>query len=159
MKLKAFVLLAVTVAISAVALAQDASCKDGKVEYSNPTEHILKQITLSSDPVPFPKEMKQDSSPSETRWMITVSPDYRKPGPWNTTLIIGDRSTGEPFLKAEFRDHGNAFTARWLNEKLIFIEVWWGRIAASDLILDVENKKFIYNQLAHYGEITFCKEP
>ena len=90
--------------------------------------------------------------------MVHLDPDYMKSGPWNTTLIIGDRTTRKPFLKAEFLDHGDTFDAKWLNENLIWIQVWWGRVASSDLILDVSKKQFIYNQLAQYGEVTFCKE-
>ncbi len=33
---------------------------------------------------------------------------------------------------------------RWVNEKLIFMRPWWGRIAATDLIFDVEREKFVY---------------
>jgi len=143
---------------SVVAQAQDQPCKLGKVHYSVPTEQVAKSISLSSATADDGAPLKRDASPEGTRWMIRVEPDYTKPGPWNTTLIIGDRSTGKPFLKAEFRDHGNTFGAQWLNENLIWIQVWWGRIASSDLILDVSKKQLIYNRVAHYGEVTFCKE-
>ena len=35
---------------------------------------------------------------------------------------------------------------RWVNEKLIFMRAWWGRIAATDLIFDVEQEKFVYTE-------------
>lgn len=79
-----------------------------------------------------------------------------KAGPWNTTLIIGNRADGKPFLTASFKDHGNTFSAKWLNENLVF--VMWGRISSSDLILDVQKRAFIYNEMANYGEVTFCSE-
>jgi len=40
-----------------------------------------------------------------------------------------------------------------LNEKLIFGEVWWGRIYATDFIFDVEQRKFSYREMAHFGEL------
>ena len=153
------VVLAVTLGVCGRAQGQDISCNDAKVEYSTPKQEFEQRITLSAATSSAPANSKQDSSPQGTRWIITVGPDYTKNAPWNTTLLIGDRSTGKTFLKAEFREHSNGFSAKWINEKLIFIEVWWGRIASSDLILDVENKKFIYDQFAHYGQVTFCKEP
>ena len=33
---------------------------------------------------------------------------------------------------------------KWINEKLIFMRPWWGRIAATDLIYDVEAEKVIH---------------
>ena len=33
---------------------------------------------------------------------------------------------------------------RWINEKLLFMRAWWGRIAATDMIFDVEAEKVIY---------------
>jgi hypothetical protein len=42
-------------------------------------------------------------------------------------------------VEAVFRDHGNTFSANWINEKLLFVQVWWGRIASSDIILDVNH--------------------
>jgi hypothetical protein len=140
------------------AQAQDQPCKLAKVLYSAPTEQIAKSMSLSSYTAEVSASVKRDASPQGTRWMVRVDPDYMKPGPWNTTLFIGDLATNTPFLKAEFRDHGNTFGAQWINENLIWIQVWWGRVASSDLILDVSKKQFIYNQLANYVEVTFCKE-
>ena len=75
--------------------------------------------------------------------------------PWNTILFIRGRhaANAKPLLKVEFDDHGNTFSANWINEKLLFVQVWWGRLGSSDLILDVEQGKFIYNEFAHYGEL------
>jgi hypothetical protein len=36
---------------------------------------------------------------------------------------------------------------------LIFGEVWWGRIYATDFIFDVEQNKFVYREMAHFGEL------
>jgi hypothetical protein len=40
-----------------------------------------------------------------------------------------------------------------LNEKLIYGSVWWGRIVATDFIFDVQGNKFIYREMASYGEL------
>jgi hypothetical protein len=41
--------------------------------------------------------------------------------------------------------------ARWMNEKLLFVRVWWGRVLGSDLILDVETEQLLYHELLHDG--------
>lgn len=42
---------------------------------------------------------------------------------------------------------------RWVNEKLIFLRAWWGRIAATDLIFDVEREKIIYAESLTDGSL------
>lgn len=50
----------------------------------------------------------------------------------------------------------------WVNEKLIFMRPWWGRIAATDLIFDVEREEIIYAEpvsdgtLAHQQYLESC---
>ena len=42
---------------------------------------------------------------------------------------------------------------RWVNEKLIFMRPWRGRIAATDLIFDVEREKFVYAESLTDGSL------
>jgi hypothetical protein len=68
-------------------------------------------------------------------------------------LYIGRVSDDKVLLEASFTDHGNTFSAHWINDELLFVQVWWGRIASSDLILEVDKGKFIYDELANYGQL------
>ena len=56
-------------------------------------------------------------------------------------------------LKEVFSVMGSTFSAHWINDQLIFVQVEWGHIATSDLILDIDSGEFIYNQLANYGQL------
>lgn len=44
---------------------------------------------------------------------------------------------------------------RWVNEKLLFVRVHWGRIQASDLIIDVEQGTLLLHELADNGQIAW----
>jgi len=67
--------------------------------------------------------------------------------------MIGN-SAGSKVLQLTFQNHASgSVSIRWLNEKLLFGRVWWGRIYSTDFILDVEKEQFIYKQMAHYGEM------
>jgi len=44
---------------------------------------------------------------------------------------------------------------RWLNEKLILMLVWWGRMAATDLIFDVEREKIISSWSVTDGTLAY----
>ncbi len=45
--------------------------------------------------------------------------------------------------------------ARWVNEKLLFVRVHWGRIQASDLLLDVERGQILSHELADNGQTAY----
>ena len=47
-------------------------------------------------------------------------------------------------IRIEFSALFGLAEVRWVNEKLLFMRPWWGRIAATDLIYDVEAEKVIY---------------
>lgn len=44
---------------------------------------------------------------------------------------------------------------RWINEKLIFMRPWWGRIVATDIIFDVEQQRVIYAETLRDGYIAY----
>ncbi len=35
---------------------------------------------------------------------------------------------------------------KWVNEKLLFVRLWWGRVAGTDLIYDVEQETVVYEE-------------
>jgi hypothetical protein len=54
---------------------------------------------------------------------------------------------------------------KWVNEKWIFMRVWWGRIAGFDYLFDVEREEFVSTQPFQWGQIAFqqwkqaCESP
>jgi hypothetical protein len=82
------------------------------------------------------------------------------PGPWNTVLYVFGNRARPVRLRISFRDHGNGGVhAQWINEKLLFADVWWGRIASTDLIINVDNSNVLYVEDADYGSIIMpCSE-
>jgi hypothetical protein len=131
-------------------------CSDQSVHYEPPPQAVQKKIQLAKSVslAEFPDSAKHNLSPQGTRWFVELDPDYTSTkAPWTTTLYIKSGPDGKSLLKASFIDHGNTFSASWINEKLLFVEVWWGRMASSDLILDVNQGTFIYDEFAHYGEL------
>ena len=130
-------------------------CRDQKVNYGPAPAFIQKRLSLTrlDGSAKVPTSENWVFSPQGNRWFINVSPDYSKSGPRSTTLYIGNRTGGTGALQATFTDDDKAFAASWINEKLLFVQVWWGRMASSDLILDVDKGTFIYDELANYAEL------
>jgi hypothetical protein len=110
------------------------------------------QVQVEKMPGTTPKSADLHKTAQGTRWFTQSQPDFTKDGPWTTTLVVGDDSGA--FLKLTFTDHGSGGVhARWLNEKLLFVDVWLGRIVSIDLILNVEQATFIYSEEANYGQL------
>jgi hypothetical protein len=58
-------------------------------------------------------------------------------------------------VDVDFREIVGLSDVRWISEKLIFMRTWWGRIAATDLIFDVEREKFIYAEAVTDGHLAY----
>ena len=159
-KLHTFVMLFLLSLSSALALSQEGrpslpKCGEAKVRYTPLDENYSQRIILreAHNPGPSEPEGNKEYSPRRTAWVSPSSPDYSQPAPWNTTVTIGT-TAGLKALQLAFQDHASGgASVLWLNEKLLFGRVWWGRIYSTDFILDVEKEQFIYRQMAHYGEM------
>ena len=135
-------------------LAQELpSCRNENVTYSSFDEHYAPNIAVQPGPMDVLAKGEKQFSPQKTRWMTVTQPDYTKPGPWSTRVSIRKANKDMPEILT-FRDHASGgVQIRWLNEKLLYGSVWWGRIVSTDFVFDAEKKTFIYREMANYGEV------
>jgi hypothetical protein len=51
-----------------------------------------------------------------------------------------------PFLRVriEMDDNQGRVDHTWIGDKILFVEVWWGRIAWTDFVLDTKTLRFLY---------------
>jgi hypothetical protein len=143
-----------------MAVASQAECREyDRVDYSKPAGRSLTAIVLTSL-APDSEELatlqsgERLQSPQGTRSVVLRKADTAQSGPWNTTIyVLGNRA--QPVaLKIVFKDHASGgVRVSWLNEKLLFLSVWWGRIASTDLVLDIETSKPVYMEDADYGSL------
>ncbi|MGE0268161.1 MAG: hypothetical protein AB7S78_06885 [Candidatus Omnitrophota bacterium] len=93
-------------------------------------------------------------SPNGAYRLVTVPPDFSREGPWNTRIYI-DHERGS-VLVVEIKDHNQWMPqVEWINEKLVYVSVWWGRILGSYFIIDVEQEKIIAKEMIHDGQIAY----
>ena len=100
-------------------------------------------------------EKERNYSPNKAYWFVIYSPDTIKPGPWSTEIRIFNER--EYFIKIELLDHAAQYVTKtkWINEKLLYIQLWWGRVLGTYLIFDVEKKKVVIKEMVHDGGIAF----
>lgn len=127
--------------------------KEPRIYHTSFDKSFDGRITVGKDIVPV-QLTEQHWSSNKTYYFITYSPNFQKKGPWNTVISVANESGY--FVQVLLTDHKNSSpTAKWINEKLLYIEVWWGRILGTTIIFDVESEKIIHKEMVHWGLIAF----
>ena len=130
------------------------ACDEEEVTYGPVDSTFRQKITLTEIKNTSGPAREETRSTQGNRYFFLESADLSKPDPWTSTVFIGGIGFNDRLLKLSFIDHASGGVhAQWLNEKLLFVEVWWGRMASTDLILDVSKKTFLYEEMADYGEM------
>ena len=129
-------------------------CADAKVQYTPfdaaySKRIIFKSVSGSENP---PASARKEYSPDRSMWMAALEPDTSKPGPWNSSFYFGS-DADEGVWKLTFVDRRDA-DVKCLNDKLVFGQIWWGRVYLTEFILDLQQHKFIYREMAHYDAVT-----
>ncbi len=77
-------------------------------------------------------------SPNHSYWMKSLPPT----GTSQVVMITTDRNG----YLISFRDSYSNFPiqTKWVNEKILFLRVYWGRIVGTDVLVDAETGKFLY---------------
>jgi hypothetical protein len=117
--------------------------------YGKPSPETLRhikveRIALAKADVDRLAELPKESTNSSSR-LVEEDPDTMHDGSWKTTLYIVDDVDTNHCVRVELTDHkSGGVKHEWLNDKILFVEVWWGRIAYTDFILNIETLRFLY---------------
>lgn len=126
------------------------------VVYAPPApEHRVKisvtRIVLSDDQVAALANQPRFPADFGHRVLIEERADTLQPPPWTSRLTILDTPGGREAVVVEVRDHASyGVSHQWLNAKLVFLRVWWGRIVTTEVVLDVGSLQFNYAEDANY---------
>jgi hypothetical protein len=119
------------------------------LSYSKPSPETLRQIKVEN--ISLTKEelnkldaLSKNQTENGVRWLVEEKPDTMRNGPWNTQIYIFNRDNTNHCVRVELIDHAGSVDHTWLNDKMLFVRVWFGRIAWTDFILDTETRKFVY---------------
>ena len=138
--------------------ANSQACPEyDRIGYQEPDADALRNITVEALPgsgeAPAAGRGLQ-RTPQGTAWFAMREPDTTKPGPWSTSIDIIGNKARKVRLRVRLGNHiSGGVRANWLNEKLLWVQVWRGRIASTDMILDVDARRFIYRQDANYNSL------
>ncbi len=119
-------------------------------------EHRIEISHIKSD-----EKIKEDRkneivySPNKAYWYTVYLPDTMKSGPWSTEIKIFNER--DYVIDIKLIDHAATYmtTIKWINQKLLYIEFWWGRVRGSYVIFDVETEKIIVKEMVCDGGLAF----
>lgn len=117
--------------------------------YLDLDEDVAARLSLERMAISFDGETTPSPEGLRVHWAIY--PDFMQDGPWSTVVYIAEVDADDPALRLHIARHANVLpVVRWINDELLYIQVWWGRIAASDLVLDVVDGAFIYRRMLYF---------
>ncbi len=126
------------------------SSRQDDVTYSKASPDSLRQI--KAERICFTPEQWQKltglpktKSKFGVRWFAAEEPDTTREGPWVTRISIFRGGETNHCIRLELSNHISAgVRPSWINEKLLFVNVWWGRIAWTDFIVNTQTLHFDY---------------
>jgi hypothetical protein len=103
------------------------------------------------------RQGEKSFSPHKSRW-FSVWRDHEVGVNRGLTEVVVERAPND-FLLVSLKDvYQDGVEVHWINNKLLFVEVWWGRITATEMILDVESGSWIYQEVADYSQLSQCED-
>ncbi len=135
------------------------SCNDLDVLYSKPTliplrNHVVVR-RLPLRPTGVQKENDAEfkpHSPQDTSAFNRIYvADATKARPYTSSIEIFTLPGKSRAWRIDVIDSIDNVALRWLNEDLLFLRVWWGRILSTDLIFQVSSGAFLKAREANYG--------
>jgi hypothetical protein len=158
-KLIRFAIYGVVLVCARYGFAQGVPCSEAKPEFYSPTPDRAKHLSISRESNgAFDQSKKVTSQLGPNSWFVTVDPVYTSTPPWNTTIFVGRVGNDKPFLKITVLDHGNTLNVKWVTERLLHINIWWGRFGMSDWIIDVDRGTVVYDELLNFYEEYSCAD-
>ncbi len=159
-------LLACALAATPVAGQDRSPCPELDLVRYAPARQLLRdRIVIESGTgvggrFPPSRRFEEVSSPQRTAHALVSPPDFDRPGPWTTVVAVRGNQARPLELLITVADHGSGGVhLRWLNEKLIWLRVWWGRVVASELLLDVETAKELYHEESDLRDVVLdCEQ-
>ena len=160
MKLSVLWFLAALLAVATESIGQTfhtspACWKESRISHHGPARsgvaNLGERITVDRTDTQLPKEVIY--SPNRAYAASVKHPDRSRPGPWNAEVLVDNERAY--LVRIKLTDLRTIQEMKWLNEKLLFLRVWWGRIEGTDFIVDVERESIIYEERFTDGAIAF----
>lgn len=105
-------------------------------------------------------EYEKTFSPNDAYWFSIIEPIYIKTKKLRS-LQINIYNERDYLLRLNLSDiyQNYARDIKWVNEKILYIRAWGGRVGGIDLLFDVESEKIIYKENIVDGGFAYSQWP
>ena len=122
--------------------------------YHSPFEAAFGNRITLFESAPAPDGSTPVYSENRGYFFRVAPPDFTRSGPWTTSVYV--YAEKRAWTRLTLSDHGSyPVQVRWINEKLLFVRVWWGRLIGTDLILDAESGAIVNREMVRDGRLLF----
>ena len=118
-------------------------------------DHWAGRISIVKIPIKEPGDNKVFST-NKAYWFSVVEPNSVSSAIRDAQINIYNERDYILCIKLLELNHYQ-ITTNWVNEKIIYIRAWWGRVLGFDLLFDVEKEKFIYKENVNDGGIPYLQ--
>jgi hypothetical protein len=98
-------------------------------------------------------ERVESEAPAEGEYSPNKAYSFSRSGEPPESIVVLIFAEKDHLIRISFNDAISLNEIRWINEKLLYLRPWWGRIAATDIIYDVEKEEVVLAESATYGLI------
>ena len=95
-------------------------------------------------------------SPNKAYWFSVIEPNSVSSAIRDTQINIYNERDYILCIKLLELNHYQ-ITTNWVNEKIVYIRAWWGRVLGFDLLFDAEKEMFIYKENVNDGGIPYIQ--
>ncbi|WFB36034.1 hypothetical protein P3T73_17920 [Kiritimatiellota bacterium B12222] len=128
--------------------------KEARIFHSDFDDEFDSKIRVSKTELKDNVDSKEYSS-NKAYWFVVYKPETKVKGPWSTEIEI--YTERDYLIKIDLIDHAAQYEIKieWINEKLLYVRFWWGRVVGTDFIYDVEKEMFISREMIFDGNNAF----
>lgn len=103
----------------------------------------------------WPSRTKIDRVATTKPEIVSLSPNGAyyfalEEQPRKSIIVFAEK---DGMVRLSFTDARSITDAKWINEKLLYARVWWGRVAATDFVFDVEQERVLLTVSTHDGAV------
>jgi len=129
-----------------------ARWKKPRIYHTPFDRQFSKQIHIGKNLVSLSKTWTKTWSKNKAYWFAVSDRDTERMRQDTTISIFNER---DHLPQVRLLNHAHSPKVKWINEKLVYVEVWWGRVLGTTLIYDAERERIVHKEMFRDGTTAF----
>ncbi len=97
-------------------------------------------------------------SPNEAYWFSTTIIEPNSTNFMDRDVYLNIYNERDYLIKLNLlKVHRYNIHTTWINEKILYVRAWWGRVLGVDILFDVESEQIIYKEIVNDGGLAYIQ--